>query len=189
MNIDINEQQLCINKAFNLFGTAYILERRAQSLNWKLKVLTFSGIALPLTIGATLMALGAKSAVVDIMIPIIGIMATAQLLFSLWSVVANWTESYSNYLNSKIVNYHLASSWEILATETLKDTFEKEKLDLLKSTNLRDAEDQKYHIADSEKRLGYRKALINYTRVCPTCGKKPISMCVKGLSCDTCANF
>lgn len=119
-----NEEQLrqeCWIKRFYSFGTARIFERRAQNINRKRQIITFLGLAAPLTVGAFVTAFSVESELLKyVLIPIAGLVILIQSIMSLWSLVAKWDENYSYSIAATKSNTRLTVDFEILAKSNIK---------------------------------------------------------------------
>lgn len=176
----------CTDRAFYAYGTSRIFERRAQNLGKKRNAITFLGIAVPITVGSLILSFGAQSDLIPILVCIAGVIGTAQLILSTWSIVARWDEQYSYAITAMLANTRLYNSWERLS-----------KSQQSIAANLvceMDADDQRQeqsdltaHITEKEKHFAMRATLYYKGLTCPACEIKPSSMAPS--SCDTCGNF
>ena len=188
--MDQNEEQLrqeCWTKRFYSYGTARIFEKRANDINRKRKIITFLGLATPLTIGAFVTAFSIDSGILRyILIPAAGLVALVQTVMSLWSLVAKWDERYSYSIAAIRINTKLTAEFEVLA----KSDINKIKRDinrLREEYQRQEIEDTAQHITDKEKRYAMRQSLFQYKLKCETCGKIPDSLSPS--DCDTCGNY
>lgn len=178
----------CWLGALHAFGTSHVFQRRARRLNLKLRLLTYTGIALPLTVGATAVSFGFDLAVLPAMLAIVSSLLVVQLLVSVWAVVAHWVEAHTYANESAIANDELARRYEALARTPPTDAELRSEFDLLNVDNRnRTQQDMRRDITEREKRRGMRAALRQYQRACATCREVPTSM--KPTDCDTCGNF
>lgn len=188
--MDPNEEQLrqeCWTKRFYSFGTARIFEKRASDINKKRQIITFLGLATPITVGAFVTAFSVESEVLKyILIPIAGIIALIQSIMSLWSLGAKWDEGYSCSIAAIKNNTRLTADFEILA----QSDFNKIKRDinrLREEYQRQEMEDAAQHITVEEKRYAMRQSLFQYKLKCETCGNVPESLSPS--NCDTCGNY
>jgi len=107
--IPSDKLRVCADEALKCHGTAYIFEKRAARIRLKLLLLTFFGIAGPVSIGAIISTYNLNQDAINIALSISGTVAILQLLITLWSVVSGWNDKLAYYLESKSSNYSLAS--------------------------------------------------------------------------------
>src|ERR1700749_4889767 len=86
------------NKALESSCTAYIFEVRARRLGKRLNHLNLLGLALPLTVGAIVLAYGAKPNALIWLIPICSAIGVFQLVVFAWSLLARWVDRYQHSL-------------------------------------------------------------------------------------------
>jgi mobilome CxxCx(11)CxxC protein len=177
------------NNALFSYGYGYLFSHRAKKLKTLLNWITFLGIIVPILIGGIVTTYGTTSPILKYLLIITAPVSIAQLVISVWSVVANWNTSYAYYLETYLDNYNLAEKYENLGkyppmkNEELKS--ELKKIDILRSS--RDKQDSKYPLSDKEKRKGMRYALRKYKRECAGCHQIPTSM--NSTKCGVCGNF
>jgi len=188
MSIPQEKRRSCSDSALKCFGTAYIFEKKALRLKRLTIVLSFLYIAVPITV-YTIISTFNKPDIIDIVLPIAGIIAGIQLLLTVWAMAAGWNRNLSYYLDSKASNYRLANSFAGLAkTEVLSDHEFGIQFEVLEKENqLRSDMDMKYNVSEKEKRMGMRAGLREYQRKCATCSTAPTTM--KASDCDTCGNY
>ena len=180
-------KQECWEKRFSSFGTAKIFEDRIHSLGKKRRLITFLGLATPLTVGAFVGAYSADSPTLKLfVIPIVGAVTIIQALLSLWSIVAQWDTQYAYAVASVKSNNRLASDFEELAKAT-PEKRAKGMERLRFEYSRQDSEDISQEITDKEKRFGQRSALFQYQSKCPSCGFVPKNM--TSTDCDSCGNY
>lgn len=186
MAIADEQRRHCNDNALHCFGTAYIFEKCASSIRYKLRVIAFLGIAVPAAVGALISTFLFKPDQIEIAAIIAGVLGLLQLLFSIWSLVSHWDKNLSYYLESKSANYRLASSWNQLGNTTIlsDQEFASDLQVLEKESEIRSDLDNRHDISDSEKRMGMRAGLRKYQRPCVQCGQVPQSM--KSSSCGVC---
>lgn len=183
-DILVNE---CWDKKFYSFGTSKIFQRRARKLRFKLNILLFLGIVLPLFVGAYVTTYGTENQTLKAYIlPAVGALSISQIVMSLWALIARWEDKYVAYMHSIATNNSIAGQCDTLA----KDDFEIIKRDIqrLRSDYERqDEEDSRHLISEKEKRYAQRSSLFQFKKKCPSCGIEPHSM--KPTKCDSCGRF
>ena len=176
------------NEAFYAYGTAYIFEKRASKLRWRLKILTFLGIAVPLALGGVVVSFGLDFECLGFIIFIASSLGILQLIGSTWALVAKWEDEYAYSLESFTGNYSLSDKYKELGENPSRCDELRIKIDLLDAENkIRKESDLKHGITDKEKRMGHRAALRQFRRACVECKKIPTSM--KGSNCNVCGNY
>lgn len=188
------EQQLdklrskCWDKAIYSYGTGYIFEQRASLFKRRLRILTFLGIVVPLSIGSVVLNFS-NPAILPKLLLAAGCLGTLQLVGSAWSLVAKWDDSYSYALESLVSNHRLAVSYQKLAeSPSIKLTELQSRYDLLEQEDqIRAIEDYKQNISDNEKSMGLRAALKQFQRSCVVCNNTPQSMTPS--DCEVCGKF
>lgn len=182
-------------KAIEAFGTAYIFEKRAEAVKWKLKLLTFTGLALPLLLGGVALRFGQDSILFWIVYPLAGTVGIAQLALSLWSVVSGWNDAMAYSLESMTHNYRLSTLFSDLAKsrKSNKNDEEKRFQVLIAEYRVREDADLKKQVSEKEKRKGMRAALRQFRKSCYGCGEVPTSMDLKSNpkseNCPVCGNY
>ena len=186
MAIPSDARRQCNDAALMCYGTAYIFENRAKSIRRKIHFLSFLGIAVPASVGAIVGSFTLKPEIFSIILFFAAILGLIQLIFSIWSLVAEWNNRLSYYLESKSSNYRLADLYEKLANiTTLSDQDFSTKLGVLDvESQLRADLDNRHDVTDKEKRIGMRAGLRKYQRGCVGCGKIPTDM--KPNECGVC---
>ena len=175
----------CWDNAIHSYGTGYIFQQRAELLKKKIKILTFLGIVVPLSIGSIVMSFGADLKILPICLFVSGVLGTLQLIGFAWSIVAKWDDSYSYSLEATSDNYRLSRAYKKLAESSSVD---KLRFDFLEQEDqLRMDRDYKQGVSEDEKREGMRAALRQFERKCAQCKQVPFSMSPS--NCDVCGNF
>jgi mobilome CxxCx(11)CxxC protein len=189
MPIDPQKIGECTKAAINCFGTAAIFERRVNSLRSKTRFLTFLGIALPVTVGATAGAFTLDSKITGTVLIVSTIVSIPLAIFSVWSLVARWDDSLSYYLESKSDNELLAKQFRRLSSDPNIDqqSFQQQFSVLDAQNESRKKQDDKYPLTEKENRRGMRIALRNYSYPCAACQIIPISLV--STSCPVCGQF
>ncbi|WP_256852116.1 mobilome CxxCx(11)CxxC protein [Pantoea sp. Fr+CA_20] len=188
---DIAEiQRKLLNIEAEAFGTAKIFERRKNVLGLPRMLLTFFGIAVPLTVGSTALSFGLDSKVFPYLLSLLGFVSTIQIITALWSIISKWDDKYIFYNESQKENtsiYNEARKAKEDANEqNKKDSALKLKELQLKSEN-RERLDLDYSISDAEKRYATRARNLYYKVHCHVCQKIPKSMTPD--NCDGCGNY
>lgn len=186
MTIADEQRLMCNDNALHCYNTAYIFEKRAAAIRWKLRVLAFLGIAVPASVGAILGTFSLKPEYITAVGTVAGVLSVTQLIFSSWSLVSHWDGSLSYYLESKSANYRLSSDWnEIANTTIMSDSEFATRLQVIeKESEIRADLDNRHDISEREKRRGMRAGLRKYQRPCAGCGMIPMSM--KATQCGVC---
>jgi mobilome CxxCx(11)CxxC protein len=176
-------------KAQEASGTAYIFEVRARRLRTKLNRLNFVGLAVPVLVGLIAIGYGASSKALVWLIPIAVLIGGVQVVIFLWSVIAQWVNSYDRATQALVVNRSLAERYESLAKEqsaSIEDV--RQRLAVLDAEDkARRDEDYRESITDREKRMGMHALLFQYGRKCAACEQKPLSMIPT--ECGVCGDF
>lgn len=183
------ERRECHDSALNCFGTAYIFETRASPLRIAGKLLAFSSFAGPIAIGAVVLSFGTKGEAMPSLIALAGVLSIGQVILSLWSLIARWSENLAYCIESKTDNYFLAGEFTSLGNSTaLDDAKWHTQFEVLKTMGkFRQRHDLTHDISDEEKRMGMRAALRQYQRSCVYCTAAPATL--ESSSCPVCGNF
>jgi mobilome CxxCx(11)CxxC protein len=171
------------NKALESSGTAYIFEVRARRLGKRLNYLNFLGLAVPLNVGAVVLAYGTKA------IPICSAIGVFQLVVFAWSLVAKWVDRYQHSVQALVSNRSLAQKYESLAKEEPAGLLDyRHRLDVLDATDsAQRAEDYQQEIREAETRMGMHAGLRQYEMECAGCHITPIRM--EPTECGVCGDF
>ena len=188
-NISPDKLRRCADEALKAHGTAYIFEKRAARVRKWLLILSFLGIAGPASVGAIISTYSLDNDTTKIVIWVAGVIALAQLLLSIWSLVSKWDSNFSYYIESKSSNYNLSSQYQNLAKDTSisLEEFDTELKILNREAELRKVLDNQYDIDEKEKRMGMRYGLRQFQRKCAQCDIVPTNM--KPSSCGICGDF
>jgi mobilome CxxCx(11)CxxC protein len=112
-------REQCWDHAIHTFGTGFIFETRTKKLRISLRWLTFLGVAVPVAIGGIVLSFGTKSVALPYLLGAAGILAVAQLVLSVWSLVAAWNDNLAYAIESARSNYRLATRYEDLGRNSL----------------------------------------------------------------------
>lgn len=179
----------CWDNAIYAFGTAYIFEERLKAVRKKLRILTFLGIAVPVAVGGIVVAFfGIESLqpYVAWLIVLASVLSTAQLVFTIWALVAKWEDESSYAASSASENRRLAARFEDLGRNP--PTKFNIQYQLLKIDNARRQEsDIQREVSEKEKRMITRAGLRQYQRACVKCNQAPVDM--NPTNCPICGNF
>jgi mobilome CxxCx(11)CxxC protein len=179
----------CWDEALHCFGTSYIFEVRANLLRRRIRLLTFLGIALPASVGATFAAYGAESRITIILAGLAGALGLIQLLGSVWSLTNRWDDDFGYALESLSANRVLSDRFRSLGQSppaTVEEARTQYRL-IDTESKARALLDDKQGITDEERRMGMRAALRQFKRDCAGCNKIPTSM--EPTNCAVCGNF
>jgi len=183
------EIQDCWDRSLRAFGTAHIFERRSRGAKRRIRVLSFVGMAVPVLIGglvASFLGMPALQPYLGVLIAIGGVLATVQLVFSIWSLLAKWEDTTSYGSESSIDNLEISDIFKGLAQKPPADfaiNYEVAK----ERDRARSTQDLKIGVTDNEKRMGMRAALRQFQKKCVACGEVPRDM--KPTTCPVCGNF
>lgn len=177
----------CAEKEIYAYGTAYIFELRSRSLRFKLRILSFLSLAVPLSVGGIAMA-ASHAKLLPVIVVISGLLSIPLFVMTLWSLVFRWEERLAASEHACKVNSELKNGWEDLARYNGADAHEKFS-SLIERDRIQEELDKKQDISAGEKRLMMRASLIQYQRRCATCGVQPKSMSASDSSCITCGVF
>jgi mobilome CxxCx(11)CxxC protein len=171
-------------------GTVYIFEQRAARLQIRLKLITFTGLVVPLIIGALVASFGTHFAGLAAVLIVGGFVVIAQLVLSLWSLVAGWVSGYEQSIRSVVANLDLKQAFDSLAKNSTATTQElQSQLDVLKA--LDGSRRQIDHTGNApsaaELRMGMRSALRELAKSCVKCNEIPYDM--TPTECEVCGAF
>jgi mobilome CxxCx(11)CxxC protein len=181
-----NLRQRSWDQAIHAFGTGYIFEQRARSFQWRTRALTFWAIGVPLAVGASVMSFGVNPRTLPYILSVAGALGLTQVVASGWSLVARWDEGLAYARESMRDNYSLSEQYRRLGQDAPRDlALRLELLDV--ADGARRNLDLIQTISGSERRMGLRAALRQFSRPCAGCGQVPTAM--KPSECDVCGNF
>lgn len=183
------------NNALHSYGTGYIYKKRASFKRKKLKALTLLGIIVPVLVGGIVTTYDNISPqYLNLIFIVAGTLSLIQLILSVFSLVYNWEDSHSYYLESSNDNFSISTEYEKLFKNFSPDYESKQlkKLEQDKSTvdvkyQIRSSNDNKYPLTQKENREGMRYSLRYFKRSCEGCKIVPIDM--KPTNCSVCGNF
>jgi len=166
-------RQVCWTRVVHTVGTGAIFERRARKYQRLVRGPAFLGVVVPSVVGTMVLAWGANAASRPIVLWTAGILATLQIVLSVWALVARWDSSLAYALDSAAENHRLAAQFERLARTPPSDL--QMRFDLLDAAyQARSDSDVKQVVSSSEKRFGLRSGLHRIQRPCVECGKIPV---------------
>ncbi|MCU1615071.1 MAG: putative rane protein [Frankiales bacterium] len=170
-------------------GTAKIFEVRARALRRKIALLTYGGLAVPVMIGATVLAYGVHVSFLPTLVTLAAALLIIQALVALWSLVADWPGNLERAVRSLVANEALAQRFESLGKtpSNSPEGLRQELAVVASADDVQRQQDQTLNVSEREKRMGYRAALLRYQRRCPTCDETPSSM--KPSKCGVCGDF
>ena len=180
-------EKRCAEREIYAFGTAYLFEARSSALRFKLRILGFLSLAVPVSVGGIAMV-SADTKLLPVIVTISGILSAPLFVMTLWSMVFRWEERLAASERAFMANNELKNNWEDLARYTGEDREEKFNA-LLERDRLQEQNDVLQAISGKDKRRMMRASLIQYRRKCATCGVQPRSISEKQNDCATCGNF
>jgi mobilome CxxCx(11)CxxC protein len=174
--------------AMDAFATGYMFEHRQRRLRQKLRLVSFIGFAVPLTVGTAVLTFGTTGRGWVYILWIAGVLGGAQAVVSLWSLVARWDESLAHASESASANHDLSKRFRALAEIPPDVATMSARLDILLAENTqREQADYKQDLTDKEKRRGHRAALRHFDKPCKACKQVPLSL--TPTKCDICGDF
>lgn len=176
-------------RAQHATATAYIFERRAIRLGRRLDLLTFVGVAVPLVVGAVVLAYGADFGPLRLLVPIALAIAGVQLIVFVWSVVTHWVGRYDHAVRAVVTNKSLVAGYEAIGKRAEATAAEsRHELEVLKAIDAKQEEsDYRQGVTEAEKRMGMHALLRQYQKVCVECDRVPTDM--KPLKCGICGDY
>lgn len=174
--------------ALDAFATGYMFEHRQRRMRHHLRLLSFVGLAVPLAVGAAVLAFGVTASSWVYVLWIAAVLGFAQVVLSLWSLVARWDETLAHASESASANYDLSRRFRATAENPPDASTFSYRLDILLAENAqREQADYKQDLREMEKRRGHRAALRHFDKPCKACKQVPLSL--KATECDICGNF
>jgi mobilome CxxCx(11)CxxC protein len=186
MSPEETAKKTCLDKAFAAYGTTKIFESRAQKLSRGRTLITYLGIVVPLVVGATAMAFGVDSPWFPVLVALAAALGIAQIVTSVWAIVARWDERCIHALESVRANTKLFNLWSRLELSG-SSQLEKEIADALKIDQEQEDKDLAHGITEQEKRYAMHEALFYFRKPCVACRRIPTSK--EPLDCDMCGNY
>jgi mobilome CxxCx(11)CxxC protein len=184
---DRNRTEECSRKALDAFAMAWIFERRAKKLRFRLRSLTYIGLLLPVLVGGTVLAFGIDSFILPAVLAITAIAGLVQLAGSLWSVVANWVDEHAYAEESVTANNRLAEMYDDLEKNPPTAPVGMQTMQLLDvEYRARRDLDVKHAISAKERQLGRHAVLFRQRKQCSDCGAVPRSESPARWSNPTC---
>ncbi|WP_328813540.1 mobilome CxxCx(11)CxxC protein [Rhodococcus sp. NBC_00297] len=176
------------DRALDASGTASLFEARAGRLGGRLNALSFAGFGIPIIVGIVA-AIGLPASAVDVVLIVAAALGGIQLVWSLWSLVANWSGKNSHAIQSMMTNRQLAESYTRLATQPPPDVDDLQSaLDVIEARDFAQQDsDLANQITRQEKRFGMRCALFSRGKPCAGCTIVPTSL--KPTDCGVCGDF
>ncbi len=177
-------------EALHTYAVSYLFnKRKIRVVSW-LRIITFLGVLIPVSVGAIVLNYGKEAEMLDLIIFwIVSPLASIQLVVSLWAIIAKWNEKSEYLTESTISNSQLSDDFKMLGsfppTELSELMNQFERIQIQKRA--RDQQDNKYPLSEKEKREGMRYALRKFQRSCVSCGITPVDM--KATDCPVCGNF
>ncbi|MFJ7214010.1 mobilome CxxCx(11)CxxC protein [Amycolatopsis sp. NPDC098790] len=179
----------CLKRAVEAFGTASVFEWRSHRLTWHLQLITFAGLVVPVVVGLLALSYGAGFKALPLIIIIGSALGTAQVIFSLWSLVARWVEAQGYAVESMISNRRLFGQYVKTARDLTLDLGELKLRyeSLVAEDTSRREQDTKWNLKAKERRKGLRAGLRELGIPCTACKETPVAM--TATKCDLCGNF
>ena len=184
---EIDFVKRCVEKEIYAFGTAYFFEKRSRSMRFKLRILSFLSLAVPLSVGGIVMV-SADTKLLPVIVTISGILSIPLFVMTLWSLVFRWEERLATAELSHKGNNKLKNSWEDLSKYKGLDAEERFQ-SLIEHDRMQEEIDRMQDVSEKDKRLMMRASLIQYRRKCATCNVQPTTLSKNGSSCATCGDF
>ncbi|KWV84383.1 mobilome CxxCx(11)CxxC protein [Pseudomonas haemolytica] len=177
----------CAEKEIYAYGTAFLFESRSRALRFRLRILSFLSLAVPLSVGGTALV-SADAKLLPVIVTISGILSIPLFAMALWSLVFRWEERLAASEHSCKLNNELKNRWNDLARYTGSDA-EQRFQTLLDRDRMQEHDDVTQDVSVKDKRRMMRASLIQYRRQCATCGIQPISLSAKSSNCEMCGKF
>lgn len=122
-------------------------------------------------------------------VAIASIASSALLIFSAWSMAANWEQQYFKSLQTQMDFSELYRLYKELGATTLV-TLAEFRAEVTRLDSLAEKADHlamELQMHDDEKRMGMRAGLREFQRKCASCGQIPTDLI--STSCGICGNF
>ena len=179
----------CWTEAVHCFATAFVFEDRARRLKKRGRLLTFLGIVLPASVGATAAAFGLDSPMAAGVLTWTAGVGVVQLIGSIWSLVNRWDDDFAYFQEAHSANRVFFDRFCKLAKnppEKVEDA--SRQLELIEvESNARSITDEKQGFSEDEKRMGMRAALRELGMKCAGCDVVPKTM--DPSNCGVCGSF
>jgi mobilome CxxCx(11)CxxC protein len=189
MPVPAHKIAACTTSAIESYGTGYIFELRAKDVRWKIRWLTFLGIASPVLVGTTFGAYSLDSKFTTFVLALTAVLSIPLAILSVWSLVSKWDDTLSYSLESKSDNYRLSKDFRQLSADPNidPDKFDRDYAILDVMAKQRKALDERYDFSEEEKRHGMRAGLRQIQYPCAGCKQVPMSL--KSTDCPVCGQF
>lgn len=177
------------NKSLHAYGTSYAYELRYIKYRKLIRILTFSGLVVPVALGTIYAGYNNDKIILGWALSISAFITVAQGVFSLLSLSNSWSDSFAASSEAKSANHDLFREFEDLAKRPpATDSELLSKFTILSTIErAREQQDAKNPLSEKEQRRGMRWALRYFKRPCATCNTVPTAM--QPSKCDTCGNF
>lgn len=170
--------------AIHTFGTAWIFEQRIPPTRLKIRLVKFVGLVGPFLVGTLALSFG-RGTYLELVFTVVGILGAIQAVILIWSLTANWEESYAYSKESARHNGRLAQQARAVALDSPDEAEMKTRVALLEQEHtFRSELDNADGISQPERVAGLRVALHQFQRKCITCGQVPDPQ--NPGSCGTC---
>ncbi len=185
---ELVQRRECWHRAIHDFATADVFVRRARDYTFKLRILSYVGIGVPLSIGGLVLAFGMKITQLNFenILQFAGLVLLGQCLVAGWSLQAGWAEELQYALESVTENRELSERFRELGQNPPND-FDVAFAETKGKDNARRNSDIKRSISEKELRRGHRAALRQFGRACDACKLVPANM--ESTNCGVCGNF
>ena len=161
-------------KAVEAYGTARLFERRAAWYRKMNKIRDVLGIGVPAMVGFIFMTFSFAPDYISGILVVSGLIAAAQLVLSVLSIVYGWDGGYSYARESVADNNRIRNDLEIIlnSNETIERRRERME-ELRRDIQSREKEDEAQGLGDDEKCYGRRQGHAQYQQQCVICKKVP----------------
>ncbi len=179
--------------AVNGWGTAEILKQRADSYAKKLRVSSLIGFALPVVVGATVIALGADWQYLKQALVLVAVVSAIQALYNAYLIFRGYEREMQECLYSAAVNRDLATRAEQLAKQVQleSDQFDSLVQQIQGENANQERHDERKHFTAKERRIAGRHGLFHFQQKCGVCKCVPPSLDAKAdkSKCKFCGDF
>jgi mobilome CxxCx(11)CxxC protein len=165
-------------RAMDAFATAAIFQRRAETLEWLIRMLTYFGLVIPIIIGGIVLGSLADPILLAKFVYVAGVLIVVQVVLFLWSVVANWPDRLNYASAANAMNTRLSNQLKALAIQAARPPadFDVRFTELQSLDDAQQTQDKATNISATEEIYGHRSALRQFEVKCIECGVKPASM-------------